>query len=373
MTIAPEAPALRTYADGRQYYWNLESLRFICAILVTIVHVPWPTSLMTLPVIPQAWLFVDFFFVLSGFVIAMNYRDRIADAGTARRFLIRRFFRLYPLHLVTLLAMATLVAARNLIGTPGSELGPATVTHDWLWLVPLNLTLLQAMGFTERQILNAPSWSISTEWFAYCAFAVIALAWGRRRYLWIVWLVLGMGGIALLARLNGPLGVEGLFVHSFVRCMASFALGVLVQMIVVRAPTASLPPALAGWLQIIALTITLALIALTGRNPWISYGVPFLFALIIAMMALDRGSVVRRMLELKPLEHLGKRSYSIYMVHTPIATSMDFLFRRATGGGSIVLGNVAVAIYLVLVIATAELTYSYVEQPWRVFSRRITA
>ena len=98
---------------------------------------------------------------------------------------------------------------------------------------------------------------------------------------------------------------------------------------------------------------------------------PPVFALIIVLMALDRGSIVRRALEVRPLEHLGKRSYSIYMVHTPIVTSIDFLLRR-THADSIVFGNAAVVIYLALVIGASEVTYRYVEQPWRVFGRRVT-
>ncbi|MBN8806913.1 MAG: acyltransferase [Sphingomonas sp.] len=372
MTAPSEVPALRTYAGDRRYYWNLESLRFLCAILVTIVHIPWPTSLKAVPFIPEAWLFVDFFFVLSGFVIAMNYRDRLQSLGSVKRFLIRRFFRLYPLHLVTLLAMAALIAARNLVGTPGSEIGPATVTKDWSWLVPLNLTLLQAMGFTNRQILNAPSWSISTEWFAYCTFALIALGC-RHRLQWSVWSFLAIAGMALLAWLNGPLGVEGVFAHSFIRCIASFALGVLVQMVIDRKSTFSLPPSIAGWSQLAVIACALTMIARTGSNQWIGYFVPFVFALLIGLMAADHGSIVRRILEIKPLEHLGKRSYSIYMVHTPIVTSIDFVLRRLHQGESILVGNAAALVYLAFVIATSEMTYRYVEQPWRVFGRKVAA
>ncbi|WP_454616650.1 hypothetical protein [Bradyrhizobium cenepequi] len=55
------------------------------------------------PFTRKAYLFVDFFFVLTGFVIASNYRSRLADGFSAGRFLVLRLGRIYPLHIVTLL------------------------------------------------------------------------------------------------------------------------------------------------------------------------------------------------------------------------------------------------------------------------------
>lgn len=52
----------------------------------------------------NAYLFVDFFFVLSGFVIASTYQERIAGGFSVWRFMLLRLGRLYPLHIAVLVA-----------------------------------------------------------------------------------------------------------------------------------------------------------------------------------------------------------------------------------------------------------------------------
>src|SRR6185295_1034825 len=84
----------------------LEAVRGIAALLVVLHHLSLnPGSLLAyVPLLQQGWLFVDLFFVLSGYVIAAVRAESPPTSQAARRFLIRRFFRLYPLHLATLLA-----------------------------------------------------------------------------------------------------------------------------------------------------------------------------------------------------------------------------------------------------------------------------
>ncbi len=59
----------------------------------------------------NGWLCVDFFFVLSGFVIAHSYGDKLADGARIKDFVIRRLGRLWPLHLIMLCAMIALELA----------------------------------------------------------------------------------------------------------------------------------------------------------------------------------------------------------------------------------------------------------------------
>lgn len=85
-------------------YEALDSLRGICALLVCLFHFRANSPLISMAFVRGSWLFVDFFFVLSGFVIAANYRQRLINGGFLRGFVILRFGRVYPLHLVMLLA-----------------------------------------------------------------------------------------------------------------------------------------------------------------------------------------------------------------------------------------------------------------------------
>ena len=82
----------------------LDSWRGICAIMVVLYHVPGFFLFSDLAVIRSGWLFVDFFFVLSGFVITHAYGPKIANLDDAFHFISRRFFRIYPLHFCTFAA-----------------------------------------------------------------------------------------------------------------------------------------------------------------------------------------------------------------------------------------------------------------------------
>ena len=83
---------------------HLDGIRGVAAFCVMMGHIRWPSALATLPPFHTISLWVDFFFVLSGFVIAHVYLDRLAGGMPVLAFMGRRFARLYPLHLLMLLA-----------------------------------------------------------------------------------------------------------------------------------------------------------------------------------------------------------------------------------------------------------------------------
>ena len=86
----------------------LDSLRGICALLVATFHLNVMSHVFELALLRNGWMFVDFFFVLGGFVIMTAYGGgRVRTAGDGWRFLLRRLGRVWPLHLATL---AVLVA-----------------------------------------------------------------------------------------------------------------------------------------------------------------------------------------------------------------------------------------------------------------------
>ena len=77
---------------------SLETLRGFAALAVAFYHYP-STSFLH---IKNGYLGVYFFFALSGFVIALNYFDQIKNINNLIKFQIKRFFRLYPIHIFTL-------------------------------------------------------------------------------------------------------------------------------------------------------------------------------------------------------------------------------------------------------------------------------
>ena len=125
----------------------------------------------------NGWLWVDFFFLLSGFVLAHAYGERFSRwPGIAgfREFLVFRFARLWPLHIVTLGLLVSLESAKFALDGPFTEmLPPAFAGRNHPQWLPLHVFLLQAFTQEDYDTWNVPSWSISCEWFAYMLFPLL--------------------------------------------------------------------------------------------------------------------------------------------------------------------------------------------------------
>ena len=131
-------------------YRALDGLRGIAALFVVFYHAPWPTHFSDARMVKNAYLSVDFFFILSGFVIATNYARRIVDLESARVFMTTRFFRLYPLHFSILMALLVLESIKFAAqGVVGSTVPPFTGPNS-LGLLIENLLMAQGLGLENR-------------------------------------------------------------------------------------------------------------------------------------------------------------------------------------------------------------------------------
>jgi peptidoglycan/LPS O-acetylase OafA/YrhL len=141
---------------------SLDTLRGVCAVFVAIFHFSTDATITAIPFIHHGFLFVDFFFVLSGFVIAANYGAKLQSGFPLGKFMSLRFWRLYPLHLFVLLLYAGLVAVKG-----------AGNTYPASGFV-LSGLLLQIFSDGQLGNWNLPSWSIAAEMWAYLVFAVLS-------------------------------------------------------------------------------------------------------------------------------------------------------------------------------------------------------
>ena len=114
---------------------------------------------------------VQFFFILSGFIFFMFYKKKIENKKiNFNTFLSLRLSRLYPLHLLTLLAMLVFQKLYFFLNSeyfvyPGNDL------KNFI----LHFFLIQEWGFKPSWAYNAPAWSISVELFLYISFFLISL------------------------------------------------------------------------------------------------------------------------------------------------------------------------------------------------------
>ena len=207
----------------------LDALRGIAAICVAVYHFTENTSF---PLAHMATYFVDVFFVMSGFIIAMKYRGAI-DAGMGfRDFLARRLIRLYPVFAVSICIGAVALALKCSLAMASYSPGDVVLATalNALFLPfhndgRINLLSNYLTGLTFP--LNPPAWSLFYELIACAAFYVYARS-GRNVTPWIV----AASGTAMFVLIlqgggsGGPASILG--VDAIARVTFSFFAGVLV-------------------------------------------------------------------------------------------------------------------------------------------------
>ena len=97
-------------APNVEFFVTLESLRGIAALIVVVYHAVWLNPVTQSRFFSNGALMVDFFFVLSGFVICHSYGDRLLNLRDFGRFLWLRLGRLYPLHFALLMVFVLIEA-----------------------------------------------------------------------------------------------------------------------------------------------------------------------------------------------------------------------------------------------------------------------
>lgn len=394
LNLAPAPAATRAGTKAGERFLVLDSWRGICALLVALFHFPTSSMISQSAFVGGSYLFVDFFFVLSGFVIASSYADRLNEPDEVARFALVRFGRVYPLHLVMLLAFAAFEMLRLLLPQlHGTGAAPFTGGFDVKSLVT-NLFLLQGMGLEDHLSWNAPSWSISAEFFTYLMFAGVVFVAGRRAWIWFVAAAL-TAPLFLLAFSNRHMDVS--FDFGFIRCLYGFSLGALLAWFQ-HDSIAEARQSLAGgrarmaWTlaEIMMIAVIGLFVSLAGSND-AGIAAPFVFALALFLFA-HEGGLVSALLRSRPMLALGAFSYSIYMVHIFVQARMinvaglverklglglvgDITVRgeAATGFGAASpwFGFAAILAMLVAVVVASWVSWRFVEMPALAWFRRL--
>ena len=148
---------------------QLDVFRGLAALSVCAVHFNYDTYFHKY--FAQG-LFVQLFFALSGFVICYNYHNNINNLKDFRDFIIKRFKRLYPLHLFFLIIFLFLEIIKYIFFIKYNlEFNNYPFEINNLKNFLLNFFLLQ--HFADQYNFNGPSWSISVEMMLYVTFAII--------------------------------------------------------------------------------------------------------------------------------------------------------------------------------------------------------
>jgi peptidoglycan/LPS O-acetylase OafA/YrhL len=367
-------------APAPQRFEVLDAWRGICACLVALVHVPVAHQLLNANAFHNMQLFVDFFFVLSGFVICHAYGQRLTDEAGAVNFMIRRFGRVWPLHAAILAGFLVIelakFAASFVVAVPLDGV-PFAANHSWPTLVS-NLLLTQAFNLHGMTSWNSPAWSIGVEFYTYAVFAVVVLVDGPRRSNFAGFAALGLLGVVTFSP-------DWLFTtHDFgmFRCLYGFFLGCLVYEIRRRHPVI-----VGTRVETLALATLGVFLLATGRDAS-SLAAPLIFASLVYVFAAEQGAISRT-LHTKAAQALGLWSYSIYIVHMLVYAVLKIVltgFAKVSWLGlsaipaepvklwtfsNPVADWALVALHLALTLWLARWTYEHIELPGRAWFAKL--
>lgn len=298
---------IRSAAAAPHRYAVLDAWRGVCALLVTTVHIPLAHRWLGAQWFENMQLFVDFFFVLSGFVMCHAYGQKLNEPVQYNSFMIRRFGRIWPLHAAMLAGFVALelVKLGAQVGLKIPMDGEAFSGPRSLSTLVSNVFLTQSFNLHGMTSWNGPAWSIGVEFYAYLVFGLVVFFAGMRTAAFAALATVGLAGVALFA----PHWMFTTHDFGFFRCLFGFFTGCLVYQAVQKGR-----PAWVGTgAELLAVALLIVFMALVRPNAS-SLAAPLVFASVVYVFAFERGPV-SVLLRTAPAQALGLWSYSIYMVH----------------------------------------------------------
>lgn len=355
--------------------WGLESIRGVAALIIVFYHIPSWNSEIRPSALNNAYVLVDLFFVLSGFLLYRSYGDTLRSGSQLARFTLLRIGRIYPLHLLFLLVFLLIEIAKYLaaeyFGIHSPNTRPFQENSGTAFLQ--NLLLIHSIGPTgNATTFNYPAWSISVELSAYLLFGGLCLLAGRLRTVLFTGLAGGCTLILLMITLDGyaPL----------LRSLAGFFFGCITAQAIQTFSVKGLSRPPAAIISMMALLLFIVFKPEKSLDPLIYP----LASLMIATVVLSEDGMLHRGLRHRWLISLGTVSYSLYMSHAAVLWTINQAIRllmhppeaiaNKSSAPQLPAGTAAAlcGLSLVLCLALSVVIYRYLEAPSRTASRRLT-
>lgn len=315
---APKSNSYLPDESRPKRFLGLDGLRGVCALTVLVYHCFGFFTKGT--IIQHGSLSVDMFFILSGFVIALTYEQRLKGGQYRRDFFISRARRLFPTYWIAAYFNLTVFIALAVSG--------ALVTGDSWWMIWLfipfqTLTLIPDYITPDGMVypaMDSVAWSLFAEWVAYVAYGLGAF----RRSTWFFFAV-AIAGWGLLAGIGirSGLGWVGggdrstMLTIGILRALPAFAAGVVIYR-VHRMKLFERLPVVPVWL-LFALWIIAAILPRTTPTPLLDAGIVTIFSPLLVCLLIRAEHKAPAW-----CRRLGEISYPLYVIQPGMILIADF-------------------------------------------------
>jgi peptidoglycan/LPS O-acetylase OafA/YrhL len=376
-------------SNSQPYLTTLTPLRGIAALIIVIYH----SSIDITPFIPNgytcfldnAWLWVDFFFILSGFILCFAYgryfKENI-DKSVYKKYIGARFARVYPLHFIT--TIWVFICAVIIVHFT-AHMSPFIAEAINPKALPACLLLIQSMHIYFLTPLNSPSWSLSTEWWVYMIFPFFVpfffrlgnkgkILIGVAIIIFYIFLRYVLGPLNVSPHPTPTMNITANF--GFFRCLAGFFTGMLLYTFYEHCSGFRIIKR--DWFFF---TVFLGMVAAMHFGVMDIIIIAFFPFILIA--AAYNQTLVKRFLDTKVLQRLGDWSFSIYLVHTPIIFTfyaiqvlqnhklLDDTVKATVQKPDYIVGMYICIALVILTLLIAPLFYRFVEIPSRNYFNKV--
>ena len=364
------------FSDTKAHYDLLDGLRGVAALMVIWYHVFEGfafASNSAIETLNHGYLAVDFFFILSGFVIGYAYDDRWGKSLTMKDFFKRRLIRLHPMVIMGAVLGAITFCIQGSVQWDGTHVAISMIMLSLLCTI-FFIPAMPGVGYEVRGNgemfpLNGPCWSLFFEYIGNILYALFIRRLSNKAL--TVFVVLLGVALAAFAVFNvstyGNIGVgwtlDGVnFLGGSLRMLFPFSLGMLMS-------RNFKPMKVKGafWICTIALIALFSVPYLEGLEPLCMNGVYEAFCVIVAfpiILWIGASGTTTDKQSTKICKFLGDISYPIYVIHYPL---MYLFYAWLIRNQLYTLGEtwqVALCVYA-LCIVLAYLSLKFYDEPLR--------